>query len=1148
MKVLWGLALSAVLVVGGVPSPGALAASVPDPGDSAPVEAPEPTPSFEPPAETPAPEPSNPAPTTPTPTASPAPTEPVPTPAPTEPVPAPAPAVEWWNQPWEPNLGSRSLSNPNGRAPGGTVAAAPGLGIDDYFAFEDFPLSDDTSVRVNIANGNLVITSNDGSTAAPGQGISLDRYYNGLTTSAGSFGGGWSSEFSLYDVGLKVIQAGENHTATFYDAVGTERNFTETFPGSTVWTPDPGIKLTLQNSPNAASTSGKDAYWVTDNNTGKRWVFTQAGWLYKVLDRNGIGYTYTLNAAAEPTGTATDVNGRTTIYNGSPNPTTATDSAGRVVKYTKDSQGRLSKVEKPGGTTTTMTYDTTGRLATITVAGSSTASTTITFGYDSSHRVATLTQKSSSAVWGAKADLITTFGYPSGQTTIKDPNNNTTTFAKNGSGLITSVKDPLNRTRSQTWTAGKSVASTTDALGGAPGNVTLFTYDALNNPVQTTLPTGAAASAVYAQGASCPGGTTGTAYQVKCSTDASGNTRSYQYDAAGNPTKQADTTGGANASIQEFTYEVAARTLCGGYAGQKCTAKDANGNVTSYLYNATGDLVKVTPPAPLGATTYTYDALSRVKTVKDGNGKTTTYTYDARDRILTTTFQNTQTLTTTYWPNGLKKSETDSAGGTKLYEYDEQGKLTKQTGPTTGLVQKYEYDPAGNLKSYEDAAGKISYTYTTANELATLTEPGGTCGTGTPASGSGCIKFSYDANGNELSRTFPGGATVTTTRDNSGRPTNIVAKNGAAAVSRSIAYSYAKAGADQTLIQTRTSTNEQGITGGAVISYSYDTRNRLTKAEEKTGTTVSASWTYGYDALGNRTSQVRAGSTGAVAGTSVYTYNAANQLTSATGVAGAWSYDAAGNQTQKGSSTLAITYGDRGQATQVGPTPQGYFGQGNTERVNSGSAISYTASALGLTSRSGSSIGNESFVRDPRGNLTSWRQGTTSHYYITDSLGSVVGMFSSNGGFEGGYSYSPYGEARSASTNTPVTANIMRFIGSPLDASGLHKLGARYMDSAIGRFTQMDPSGQERNSYTYAGSDPVNNADPTGLDYCANYAGCYIDPDTGEESYYDSGLEDPNPAGTNGCFLGLAATIFLPAAGVTIAAGAGLFYYCSSTL
>lgn len=196
----------------------------------------------------------------------------------------------------------------------------------------------------------------------------------------------------------------------------------------------------------------------------------------------------------------------------------------------------------------------------------------------------------------------------------------------------------------------------------------------------------------------------------------------------------------------------------------------------------------------------------------------------------------------------------------------------------------------------------------------------------------------------------------------------------------------------------------------------------------------------------------------------------------------AWSYDAAGNQTQKGSSTLAITYGDRGQTTQIGSTPQNYFGQGNTERINSGSAISYTASPLGLASRSGSSIGNESFVRDSRGNLVSWRQGTTAHYYITDSLGSVVGMFSSNGGFEGGYSYSPYGEARSTSTNASAVANVMRYIGSPIDSSGLYKLGARYYDPATGRFAQYDPSGQEPNPYAYAACNPVSAKDPSGLD------------------------------------------------------------------
>jgi hypothetical protein len=42
--------------------------------------------------------------------------------------------------------------------------------------------------------------------------------------------------------------------------------------------------------------------------------------------------------------------------------------------------------------------------------------------------------------------------------------------------------------------------------------------------------------------------------------------------------------------------------------------KDADGHITTYSYDAKGNLTKVTPPAPMRATTMTYDQLSRLKT------------------------------------------------------------------------------------------------------------------------------------------------------------------------------------------------------------------------------------------------------------------------------------------------------------------------------------------------------------------------------------------------------------------------------------------------------------------------------------------------------------------------------------------------------
>jgi RHS repeat-associated protein len=89
-------------------------------------------------------------------------------------------------------------------------------------------------------------------------------------------------------------------------------------------------------------------------------------------------------------------------------------------------------------------------------------------------------------------------------------------------------------------------------------------------------------------------------------------------------------------------------------------------------------------------------------------------------------------------------------------------------------------------------------------------------------------------------------------------------------------------------------------------------------------------------------------------------------------------------------------------------------------------------------------------------------------------------FFDSAGAFKGGYSYSPYGEARATGTNAAVTGNPLRYIGEHHDGNGIYKLGARYYDTTLGRFTQTDPSGQEANPYAYAACNSVNYSDPSG--------------------------------------------------------------------
>jgi uncharacterized protein RhaS with RHS repeats len=53
----------------------------------------------------------------------------------------------------------------------------------------------------------------------------------------------------------------------------------------------------------------------------------------------------------------------------------------------------------------------------------------------------------------------------------------------------------------------------------------------------------------------------------------------------------------------------------------QATAKD--GNTTSFGYDAAGNLTSVTPPAPIGATRYRYDAFDRNVLVTDDNQEDT---------------------------------------------------------------------------------------------------------------------------------------------------------------------------------------------------------------------------------------------------------------------------------------------------------------------------------------------------------------------------------------------------------------------------------------------------------------------------------------------------------------------------------------------
>ncbi|MEU7088101.1 RHS repeat-associated core domain-containing protein [Streptomyces achromogenes] len=921
----------------------------------------------------------------------------------------------------------------------GTGVVPIGVGQVPWSEFYTAQLSDSVSAQVNYGNGNLLVTVKGFDIADAGPGLSWGNTFNSLNQM------GWNTTTGA---DYRVIEA-EPDAVVVEGPTGTMAVFARDGSG---FTPAKGYKQDL------SETDDKKSFTLTSRRTGEKTTFTRSGTtgdarVSKVEDKNGNATTITYSGDFPAKITA--ASGRyLTFTNDGSHITKVTDHTGRSVSYTYTGD-LIRTFTDTDNKTTVFAYDTSGRLTKITTPeGRQT-----TFTWDST-KVASVTRVVDNATgagnttafrWLLGQDQTTT----EGTVRITDPRGKNTFKTVDGYWRTKKTEDPLGHTRSKSWGPDNDVVTATDAMGTTPeeGNATKFEYDSAFNPKSVTIPTGAQATATWVK--------KGSGYFPQTLSSASAQETSNGYDDSGNLLTSTDSTSGGTAAKWSYTYNPKTGTMdCGGLPGQRCTATDPREKKTSYTYDSQGNLTKVTPPSPLKPLTYTYDDLGRQKTVTDGRGITTTYTYDNRDRVKTQTAGNA-TATFTYDADGNLTSRTTPAG-TSTFTYDEQNRERTRTLPGTGTTQ-ITYDPSGNVDSATDAAGTVTYGYDDANELVSVTEPGGAKTT-----------FEYDKNGKRTKTTFPGGTTQTVTPDDSNRPTKVEVKSGTTTLS-SISYDYSLSGKDTDKIRKRTA-------DGATTTYSYDTLGRLTKAIETKSGSTTAGWAYCYDKAGNRT--------GRSSGTSLpacdkpqhtSTYNDAGELT-AYDTATGFTYDGAGNETSAASPTGTRTdenwtpYTQLAAYTQSGATTSHtYAGIDNTQRLTRDSTT-FTNAAVGITGQtvSGTATG---FVREPSGTLVGMRSGGSSQYYLTDAQNSVIGLVDTSGKRTATYTYGPYGEPR---TNSG-TQQPFRYTSAYLDPTGLYKMGARYYDPNLGRFTQPDPSGQEQNPYLYAAGDPVNGTDPTGL-------------------------------------------------------------------
>ena len=999
-----------------------------------------------------------------------------------------------------------------------------------------------TGKPVNCASGNQTEEQTDLVLSGRGPSLYLTRSYNSQGAAeaeeAGAWGYGWSGPYGSHlefnaESGMVTVVQENGATAPFNLESG--EYVPDAWIQATLIKEGESYVFTLPNLETLKFNSEGKLTEVRDRNGNAITLSYESGKLTKVKDAAGreLIFAYTgaqVTSVEDPMGhkvkyayessnlTSVTLPGEETPrwkfkYDASHQLTEMTDGRGGITKTEYDEENRVIKQTDAMERTTKWEYGESGGYRTTTITEPNGSTTFETFN-EAGEPLEVIKAK------GTGLEQKTTSEYDEAYELVKatDALGHSTTFEYNENGDLTLEKDAEGNEKTWTYNATHDVETETTPKG----ETTTYKRDAHGNVEAIERP--------------APGGTTQkTSFKyaengdLESETDPLGRETKFEYDSYGNVKAEINPAGDKTTSTYDKNgHAITAVSPRGNEEGAKASEFE-----TKTELDAQGRPIKVTDP--LGHETKSaYDKNGNLESTTDALGHTTKYTYDAENEQTKVEMANGDTTETAYDSMGLVKSRTTGNGYTTKYENNALGQLTETIDPLERKT-KQEYDAAGNLKKTEDALGRtVSYAYTTANRLkevnyseeatpdvtykydkdGNITEM--TDGTGTTKTTfdqlnrltevvngkKEVVKYKYDLGDQQTEIVYPNGEAVKRAFDKAGRMEKVTDWLG-----KETTFAYNRDS------QVKATTFPAETTN--VDEYAYDKAGQLTEVSMKKKAEVLASMSYTRDKIGQIEKVVETGFPEVPE--YKYEYDAKNRLTKSNGtifeydkannvtrIAAKYTYDKASQiatatnakfefnkvgqrikETPTGESATTFSYDQAGNLiASKGPEIENTFqydGTGlrtkETKNASTYPMVWDSTPELPLLLRAG----NDYFIYGPDGlPLEQITSGSTT-YLHHDQLGSTRVLTGSTGTVTGTYRYGPNGAFWE---HTGTGSTLMGFAGQRRmrTENQLLYLRARTYDPVTAQFLSVDPAvASTGETYSYAGDNPVNASDPTGL-------------------------------------------------------------------